>query len=597
MADNTVIVQGYSREALQQLENMFRAAGAGSARDATSSSNTNAVEDNTNAVEDNTESVGTLTKAQRNLAASFANFRNLIGGRGMNMLLGEFKSGLAGGIEAMGAQGDAIGTVEDYLNRTIDSFGRLGISLEELNNFNTVSRAAAINLGGLSAWTDRLASQQEEYYARTGSTVEAVKHQTEMMNLLIHSGAQAADLYDTFGSRLKSTNDELLKMGVTYEESRRYLQTMIQDEDVRQRLMSTANEQQRRQIMLEVQERFKHLKMLGMSTEQAEAASKALEALSGKGPLARIKEAARMQAGMAALGIENAEEVARIYRKGDRATEEEREVVRAALAQMQEIQAESRRDTLGRELTVEAIATRTGLSELPKVFSAKLDQGAKIEQAQLNHIARIGENSENFVKIAKGIDSINNFLEKSWIVESPTMLKDFVKGTAAMAAAAPTIATAATAAAASYDAYQAATTGESASWNALSNTFPEATQTFSDGVGVFVDSILGFTGNKEAKQRLKLLEESRRSDEEQKRDREQAIRETENLRKAIERNNESMDAFRQEMQRSNSEVATTLKKQLQTLEEQNVKLTEELEYQAKIAKGASPLTTPRKGYQ
>jgi len=457
MTDQTVIIQSYSRQAIGQIEEAFRNAAGGNGA-AAGGGGGGGRGDNTNAVTQNTTAFQKATTATKKftgyLSDTMDSIRNLTGNRGIGMLMDEFRSGITGGVQALdgsmeafsdaGSLQSAIAKALDgdfselqdglkgastgfkaYADRTAKTFQMLGVSIKELNEFNKTSRIASINMGGFSQWQDKLASQQSKYFDRIGDHVEAMKHQTEMMNLLTYSGGKASDLYGEFGKRLDRTNDDLLKMGITYEESRDYLKGMVKEDEVRTRLMSAADKKRRLQILLEIQDRYKNLKAMGMSTEQAEAASKALEKLSGKGPLDRIKEAAKMQAGMAALGIENAQEVANIYRKGDRATEQERQTMAKALGQFQTLAKESRTQGLGKELSVSMIAMKTGLDKLPDVFATKLGEaGGKITQAQRDNIKIMGKNTENLAGVASALDKLSAVMEKSWVPEVPGMIKD-----------------------------------------------------------------------------------------------------------------------------------------------------------------------------
>jgi hypothetical protein len=597
MADSNVTITKYSREAIRQMEAAFQAAGGSSGRQPSSSSNPNAgdpMDALGDAATNATGPLGLLAKSVSGLKGAFTSLAELAGSRGVGLMLGEFRSGLIGGVEALDGGLDSFENtgemMSSYIGRFWDTFGKLGITIKELHEFNTKSRAASINLGGLESWTAKLTEGQEHYFARLGGNSEAVEHQTEMMNLLTQTGGNAEDLYGTFGKRLDATNDDLLKMGVTYKESREHLVGMTKDENIRQRLMSAAGKKERQQILLEVQARFKHLKSLGMTTEQAESASKALAALSGKGPLDRIKEAAKMQAGMSALGIENAEEVARIYKKGDRATPEEREIMRAALGQLQEVQAASRTDLLGRELSVAMISTSTGLDKMEKVFSELLGKtGAAVTQQQLDDMKIVGIHTENANKIVRAVDNLNTVMSESWIPEIPAMAGDVMDLGKNLLLAAPLIAGIGVAAD-----LMTGEPGMDASWNILSSAFPKGSLIFSEGVGRFGDWVTVLTSSGSDAKAAKKRQLARANAEEKREERKAAIQKQIDLEAAIVKLAETQIAnhadFKQAQATTNAQLLNASKTQIMATERQIEKLDQQLEYQRNIVENSKPET-------
>lgn len=600
MATESVIIAEYSRDAINTLRDIFSSMNQGGASNSTGSGSSNptgTADDNTEAVEDNTDAVrrqsksfDTLKKSTGQLKKSFASFKSAASQ--MAPLLNEFKSGVAGGVEAVDG-------FAGYADRFKTAYVELGISITSLHEFNKTARAASINLGGFDAWAGKLAEKQSKYYALTGDLTAATKFQVEMQNTLIHSGGKATDLYDTFGDRLDTTNIDLLKMGVSLEESATHVKEFTSDESTRQRLMSAVNGQQRKQIILEMQGRFKNLKMMGMSTEQAKAASKALEELSGKGPLDRFKQAAKAQAGMSAMGIDNAAEVANIIRKGDRASEEERGVVRKAMGQMQEISAESRTGGMGGEFFMEAIMSKTGLDQLPNVFSEKLGEGAAVNQEQLDAIKMLGKDTPKLTAIASFTEKISNFLSTSWIASIGGIALDIgaslalamtafggggllAKMGASMKKLVPTgvgggmgkgkgmgknmmggALAGAAAAAAAYgiqQAYQAITTGESDVSNLLTDAFPNAMATFGDWMGKGVDSVTSLWNKEDAKRietaaKIAKLEEAR-------------IKKSQEKEKANESNSVQLSHLYNSITKMNQELATANESQQAALRSQ-----------------------------
>lgn len=608
MANTDVRVVEYTREALNQLRDVLASANRGGSAASTGSS-TDPLDEHTEATEDNTDAVRNQTTGFRRLRQDTVKLRKAFGhfksaASNLSPLLDEFKSGISGGVEAVDG-------LEGYVNRTSAAFKDLGISIVSLHEFNKVARAASINMGGFDAWSVKLASRQRQYYELIGDNTEATKHQVMMQDMLIHSGVNANDFYSDFGDQLRTTNIDLLKMGVSIEESRSHLIGMTKEDAVRQRLMSAAGEKQRRQIMLEMQARFANYTAMGMSTEQAEAASKALEAISGKGPLERFKTAAKMQAGMSAMGVENAAEVANIIRKGDRASDAERETARKAWAQIEERGAEARMGGIGTEFTYEAIFKATGLDELPKVFSTKLTENAAISKEQRDAIKMLGKDTKELTTIAQTLDKINTFLTKSWLASAPAIMKDIAVGVVSlvgltklgnialqgMRGASGSLAGArggpgmlkagVVTAAAAYgiqQAYQAITTGDSDIENVIESTLGEDRWArWGDNFFGAVDHVLGAFGNDASAERVATADRLEKMEEIQAMSAAEAADEAEELRGDVKKMTDSIVKLAKQMQGQSQYNQQSTAEQIRLLSEQKTILEEQLAASEQVA--------------
>ena len=411
----TTIIEALGSTALRQLSEVFKGTGGSSSQDLGDPTaqarreEQQAIDDTINSRRSETRAIQKtdtfLTKLGKSAKATAGFLNNMLGGALMKGTLEEFQSGVAGGTEAVENFGE-------YLNRTTQAYAQLGVSVKELNEFNKVSRAASINLGGYDAWTQKLTERQAELFARIGDNTKAVQYQSNMMNILTHSGLQANDFYDEFGKRLTKTSDNLLKMGVSYEESSEALKEIMEDEDVRFRLRGAASKAERRQIVLDTQATFEHFKQLGMTNEAAKRATKALDKLGGKGPIERFRDAAKMQMAMSAMGIENAAEVAAIQRKSAvERTQEEREILAKALGRVEDITAEAAKGGFAKEAYIRTLAQKSGVIELAKGFSTKMDEGAKITDEQLEAIKLMGRDTPNITKTFHVVSRLSKFLE------------------------------------------------------------------------------------------------------------------------------------------------------------------------------------------
>jgi len=523
MAD-TIVVEKYGREAITQMETLIRNAG-GSASNPNSSSNpSGSGQAATGLAALGKESVsvkGIFKALGMSVTAAITGFRSLAdlaGSRGVGLLMEEFRSGMVGGVDALATSSKAYedgakaveaarnsekgllesgkevweGTeaaMKDYMARTKTAYLDLGVSLKTLHEFNTVARAASINMGGFSAWQEKLKEGQSDYFDRLGGYAEATEHQTLMMDMLSHSGARAEDLYGEFGKKLRATNDDLLKMGVTYKESREHLIGMTKDENIRMKLMGAATKNERLQIMLETQARFENLKAMGMSTEQAEEASKALAKLAGEDAMTRIEKSAKLQAGLSAMGVKNAAAAAAAYRAGQRATPEMLAELRSAYAEAEEKQAMARggQGTEALELMYQAISQQTDMGDVPKVMSAKLGEiGAAVTDEQKARMRIQGQDTKNAAAIASAVDRLNTFMQESWIPEVPAMAADIAKTAIATAAAAPVLGTLAVA----IDGVNGAMTGNSVIYESLRSMIPGFDNAV-DRFGGWVEGLIG----------------------------------------------------------------------------------------------------------
>lgn len=441
MAEN-VTITGISRQAAMDIANEIARASGSTARGTAGAAGTSGVRDDdtrtkkkqreetekyTRAVKTGSGSLKEFTEAAKKSKSAFlsaaSSFKNLIGGTLMKGVLDEFRSSVSSGAEAFDG-------VTGYLQRMEVAYKGLGVTIQQLDEFNKTARAASINLGGYNEFAEQLTVRQRHYYQRLGDNAAAARHAAEMMNQLQHAGAAAVDLYGAFGKALDKTNDDLLKLGVSYEESRAIFKEMTEDEMVRHRLRGQASAEERKRVLLEIQERIKHFKMLGMTTEQAKAAAKALEQLGGKKPLDRYKQAAKAQAALTAMGVEGASEIGDIIRKGNRATEQERRRVQEVFGQAQDVAAEAAMGSMAQEFFVSTLVEKTGLQEMMGpggVFSTKLDEDAKVNQGQLDAMQIVGQNTQKISDIMMTVDKLDTFISNNpWFNGITDAFRDIV---------------------------------------------------------------------------------------------------------------------------------------------------------------------------
>lgn len=471
------------------------------------------------------------------------------------------KSALATGAEA--------GTL---WRREVDMM-RLAVPVETLNQFSKVSRQAQIGMGGYNEWVGEVTEAQRGLFDRIGDTAKALEFSSTALERFGHSGIQPTlkMLESTtpglgkWGKSLMSSMDDLQKLGVSYEESQQILQSVTEDEDVRNRLRAASSEKERRAIIQGQMARMREFKALGMTTEQMRAASKALEQLGGKKPLDRYKQAAKAQAALTAMGIEGADEVARTIRLGARATDEERDRMREVLGNAQDAVAEAALGGVGKEFTFATLMEKSGLEDLigkEGPFSTKLDENVKVTDDQIAQMATVSNSVDKLETTMRdltwgrelSLNMYNNNLAMLAVREGLNKLGDIVgtltktmialqaagglgnllkgkgkgildiakKGATSLKGPAGAVGRLGVYGAAAYgthQAYQAITTGRSDVHDMLTST--ETGMKLSDAMGEGITNVLAFFGHDASKE---ALESARKYEESQKKAEAEAVK-------------------------------------------------------------------------
>lgn len=526
MADQ-VQITGITRQAAEELASAVQRAAGGSG----SSSNVKEAQEEQN--RQTKETVGALESLERasdNVAGVLSNVQRLTKGTLIGGIVEEFRSSVSVGA-------DAVGDLNSYIKRSLQAYKNLGVTLEEVNQASKTARAAQINLGGFAETTAKLTEAQEFYYQRTGENSTALRYQAEMLNTLTRTGTDAQAFFNGFGKQIAGVNDDLLKMGVTYEESREIFQEMMADEQVRSRLRSAATKQERQAIMLEIQGRVAHFKQMGMTIEQAKKAASALEELSGASPIDRFKQAAKAQAAFAAMGVEGGAQVAETIRLGARATDEQRRAAAEAMGRLQDTADAARQAGIGQEMFYTTIMERTGMDQIARQFTTMLEAGAKVSDVQLEHTKIMGQDTQEIARHARNLDILNNFLENHpflGILDIAGSLNGILSGIAAtlgvqgiskmgVGGAAGMLGrlglAGAAGAAATYGVYQAlqaVTTGRSDIHDWMTEAFPNFSEKFGNVIGSVVDAAkVGLYGDDEAMNRLQQLFSGSEKDQKQ----------------------------------------------------------------------------------
>lgn len=225
-------------------------------------------------------------------------------------------------------------------NSAISTFGaaRLGYDtkgwMEMINNPET-QRAIRGSQRGLFEFTDGLKIAEKEF----GNTIIDAKERSELarknMELMSASGIRARS-QDAVAFR-NDMERIRLTTGESYEDFQKNIGSIAQDEDVRAQLKAATSEQERRAILEGISAQYAQNRAMGMTSEEAKNAAKALSKLAGEKPLERFKKAAKLRAFGAAMGMGGeANRLADLEIKGKRRTAQENQEYQQIAGQMSE---------------------------------------------------------------------------------------------------------------------------------------------------------------------------------------------------------------------------------------------------------------------
>lgn len=269
---------------------------------------------------------------------------------------------------------------------------RFGLDAKEYAELITANRQAVLASGGLVHNFNLLQEGQSQYFDRIGDLGATTKYTQEQMSIFARSGIKPtmADV-----SLLGASFTKLQKLaGLTSVQMNALVSDVVEDESTITLLRATTSENERRAIVEGTTRRIAENVALGMTTEQAKAAAKALNKLAGKGPLERFKDAAKMQAMGAALGVSGGGEAAAIHRKGARATQAEKDQLQDYLSQISNAIGTSKTGSQGFEFMVDSMAEKLNIKPMLEPLNTTLAQSVAATDAAQKSLGDIGENTK-----------------------------------------------------------------------------------------------------------------------------------------------------------------------------------------------------------
>jgi hypothetical protein len=322
----------------------------------------------------------------------------------------------------------------------------LGLPAAQLAELSAETRQSVLAMGGFETWVQRMDTANESYFGYIGDTGDTVKYLARQMQMFGEMGikpsldimTQSTKTMGGTDKSLKEITSRMLALGVPLEKQIEMQRTILEDDHVQAKLRATNTSEERAGIVRNLMARQLEYRALGMSTEQALNASKALEAIGGKKPLDRYKQAAKATAALSAMGIEGAARVGDIIRMGQRATDADKEYARERLGMAEDVYAESKLLGRGYEFTVATLFEKGGFADLMGeggLFSTKLKSNIAVTDEATESVRLFGDKLTTIAKVltstAMTYQEADNAMNKTII---GNMLGKGVKGAAMVGA-------------------------------------------------------------------------------------------------------------------------------------------------------------------
>lgn len=244
-----------------------------------------------------------------------------------------------------------------------------GVSPQELAELSAANRQAILASGGqrkvLEMYTQQMKdgiSVQDKYFKITGNVKDALTGFMENITLLRRAGVKPTQ------AALDAMADDIIQISKmtgssVAEINGRFAEMFNQDMEM-QTLLRSAREDERNVIIENTRAMIKQNIAMGMTAEQAFAAAKMLNKMVAAKPLERIKQAARVRALGAALGIGGAEEAAQAIIAGPRARTPEQKKALESFSKAATTQADAMRGMgLAQEIFSEQLLDKLDLDQ------------------------------------------------------------------------------------------------------------------------------------------------------------------------------------------------------------------------------------------
>lgn len=337
----------------------------------------------------------------RATAAWSSRMRNTLGDAVKNLIgkvfdANNFRLAIEGGIKAV-SSGAATGGYGISLNPFSDTPGIMAAASFGMNSEEFIKVQAEYRrsiLAARSGLDDFVGGMKEVRSSMRDVLVEPAdqaKYAAGQFDIMTKAGIRAVA---TDAARSEQWMRQFIKnTGQVPGQFNAAISEIVNDEGVLAKLRSQTTEQERRATIMGIQRQLALNTAMGMTTEQAKAAAKELNKLGGQKPLERFKQAARIRAFGAAMGMGGeADQAARILTLGQRATPEQQAQLQKIMGSMSEALTQTGTGSFGAEIFATQLADKLQLTTLlgpSSPFNTTLAKAVEPLQSSADSMAKL----------------------------------------------------------------------------------------------------------------------------------------------------------------------------------------------------------------
>ena len=336
-----------------------------------------------------------------------------VGGKVAGNMGGALKDGIKNIFSGL-SLGAAVTTAYDNLTEVMATGGdnilasaskqfdavKLGLSPKEYIEMNAASRQTILAAGGVNEQLRILTNKSGELSGYFKTIGDSTKYTQAQMDLLAKSGVKPG--IHNAGLLNESFKKMQMYTGMTGDEFIKLQSSMAEDSDIQSQLRS-ASMAEREQILANNAARLAENVALGMTKDQALNVAKSMAKMANSGPLDRIKQAAKMRALGAAMGVDGADRAANIHLQGKRASAEDQKWLQEWRSNMSNKMSESQMGSLQGEITASVLQKQLGdeTTGPDSTFNTRLAEGNKISEDALKQQVKVNENLNELIRVVQ----------------------------------------------------------------------------------------------------------------------------------------------------------------------------------------------------
>lgn len=247
----------------------------------------------------------------------------------------------------------------DLLKQQTDAI-KQGVSGEELAAESKAHRQTINAMGGTSQALEQLGPSLTQFRALTGDASQGLKETLASSRDLAKRGIKPSAV--AMASYVQDQVQLTKYTGLSGQAARDFYNTVAEDVESID-ILRSAREGERDAILRSQRALIQQALASGMSAEQAQNAAKMLNKMVAAKPLDRLKQAAKVRALGAAMGVAGSEEAAQAITAGKRATPEQTAALQQFNQNMANTMDKAAGQGLGTELFATQLADKLGLEE------------------------------------------------------------------------------------------------------------------------------------------------------------------------------------------------------------------------------------------